>query len=96
MKQKYGLKLKPFSSTNSDSSRIYRMLENSCEGLNSYLADFFETIEILKEKKEKHPSETAEIDESIEFILVKIGQVTASMKSIAEEMPALVELKELQ
>jgi len=95
MKQKYELRLKPISTSNSDNLRIYEMLKNSCEGLNSYLADFFETVEILKEKKDKPSSENKEIDASIEFVLAKIDEVTSSMKSIAQEMHTLIELKEL-
>jgi len=95
MRQKYQLTLKPINTSNSDNLRIYDMLKNSCEGLNNYLADFFETIEILNEKKEKSPSERKEAEESIEFVLAKIDAVTESMKIIAEEMPSLIELKEL-
>ena len=51
MRQKYELKLKPIDTANADNLRIYEMLKKSCDGLNSYLADFFETIEILREKK---------------------------------------------
>lgn len=96
MRQKYELKLKPIDTTNSDNLRIYGMLEKSCEGLNNYLADFFETIEILKEKKEKPSVEQTEIDSSIEFVLAKIDEVTSSMKTIAEDMPSLIELKEYE
>lgn len=94
MRKKYQLKLKPISTTNSDNLRIYGMLKNSCEGLNSYLADFFETIEILKEKKDTHPAESREVEESIKFVLTKIDDVTLSMKAIAEDMHALIELIE--
>jgi len=92
MRKKFELKLKPISSSNSDNLRIYGMLKNSCDGLNNYLADFFETIEILKEKPD---TENKEAEESIQFVLTKIDEVTSSMKKIAEEMHALVELKEL-
>jgi len=96
MRQKYELHIKPITTSNSDNLRIYQMLKNSCEGLNNYLADFFETIEILNEKKEKPDSEQIEVKASIEFVLAKIDEVTSSMKNIAEDMPALVELKELK
>jgi len=94
MRQKYELKLKPISTSNSDNLRIYDILKNSCEGLNNYLADFYETIEILKEKKEKPSAESAEVDASIDFVLSKIDEVTESMKNIAQEMHTLIELKE--
>jgi hypothetical protein len=96
MRQKYELKLKPISTSNSDNLRIYGILKDSCEGLNNYLADFFETIEILKEKKDKPSAESREVDESIEFVLTKIDEVTSSMKIIAEDMHALIELIELK
>lgn len=96
MRPKYELKLKPINSTNEDNLRIYNMLKNSCDGLNSYLADFYETIEILKEKKDKPSAEPAEIEASINFVLSKIDEVTESMKNIASEMHTLIELKELK
>jgi hypothetical protein len=95
MKQKYELKLKPINSNNPDNLRIYDMVQKSCEGLNSYLADFFETVAILEEQKTKSGSDNKDIDESIEFVLVKIDEVTASMKSIVNDMPFLVELIEI-
>ena len=95
MRQKYELKLKPINTSNSDNLRIYDLLKNSCEGLNNYLADFYETIEILKEKKEKSTAEPAEVEASIEFVLTKIDEVTSSMKNIAQDMHALIDLIEL-
>jgi len=95
MRQKYELKLKPINTSNSDNLRIYGMLKNSCEGLNNYLADFYETIEILKEKKEKSAADPAEVEASMEFVLTKIDEVTESMKIIAQDMHALIELIEL-
>jgi len=94
MRKKYELKLKPINTSNSDNLRIYNMLKNSCDGLNNYLADFYETVEILKEKKDKPSAENAEVEASIEHVLSKIDEVTESMKNIAEEMHALIELKE--
>jgi len=96
MRQKYELKLKPINSTNPDNLRIYELLQKSCEGLNSYLADFFETVAILEEKKIKSGSDNSEIDESIEFVLTKIDEVTSSMKCIVNDMPSLIELIEIQ
>ena len=96
MRQKYELKLKPINSNNPDNMRIYEMLEKSCEGLNSYLADFFETVAILEEKKFKSGYDSNEIDESIEFVLTKIDEVTLSMKCIVNDMPSLIELVEIQ
>ncbi len=96
MRQKYELKLKPIDTANADNLRIYEMLKKSCDGLNSYLADFFETIEILREKKDKTSSEQMETESSIEFVLAKIDEVTSSMKTIAEDMPSLIELKEYE
>ncbi len=94
MRQRYVLELKPIVSTNVDNIRIYEMLKKSCDGLNSYLADFHQTIEILKEKRNLS-ADNASTDESIEFVLGKIDEVTASMKEIAGYMPSLITLKEL-
>ena len=95
MRQKYQLELKPIISANEDNLRIYGMLKKSCEGLNSYLADFYQTIEILKEKKAAGPGNGIATDESIEFVLGRIDEVTATMKEIAKYMPSLIELKEI-
>lgn len=94
MRQKYELKLKPINTSNSDNLRIYGMLKDSCEGLNNYLADFHETIEILKEKKDKSAADPAEVEASIDFVLTKIDEVTESMKNIAQDMHTLIELIE--
>ena len=95
MTQRLEIRLKPLNTTNADNLRIYEMLKNSCDGLNNYLADFFETVEILKEKKEEPSAERLEIQASIEYVLAKIEEITSSMKEIARDMPALVELKEI-
>jgi hypothetical protein len=91
MHQKYELILKPIPLTNEDNARIYEMLKNSCAGLNNYLSDFFETVAILKEKPD---SGHIDINESIQSVLGKIDEVTASMKKITQDMPEFVELKE--
>ena len=96
MRQKYELKLKPINSNNPDNLRIYEILQKSCGGLNSYVSDFFETIAILEEQKANSGSENYEIDESIEFVLTKIDEVTTSMKCIVNDMPSLIELKEVR
>ena len=96
MRKKYELKLKPINSDNPDNLRIYDILTKSCDGLNNYLADFFETVAILEEKKLKPYSDNNDIDESIEFVLTKIDEVTSSMKSIVNDMPSLIELIEIQ
>lgn len=95
MRQKYELKLKPINSNNPDNLRIYEMLNKSCEALNSYLADFFETVAILNEQKTQSGPDNSDTDESIEFVLTKIDEVTASMKSIVNDMPSLIELVEI-
>ena len=96
MRKKYELKLKPIINIeNPDNKRIFEMLEKSCEGLNSYVADFFETVAILKEQKIKSADNHTDIDDSIEFVLAKIDEVTASMESIVNDMPSLIELIEI-
>lgn len=94
MRQKYELKLKPINTENPDNKRIYEMLKQSCDGLNCYVADFFETVMILKEQQAQSGN-NIEIDESIKFVLAKIDEVTASMKSIVNDMPSLIELIEI-
>ena len=96
MRQKYELQLKPINSSNIDNLRIYDMLKKSCDGLNSYLADFHETVAILEEKKLKSGSDVNEINDSIEFVQLKINEVTSSMKSIVNDMPSLIELIEIE
>ncbi|HPB83293.1 MAG TPA: hypothetical protein PK200_14740 [Spirochaetota bacterium] len=95
------IELKPIDNDNEETVRIYNLTKESCERLNNYLLDFVETIQILTERKNKLAAggdftAVNEVDESIAFVESKISEVTDSMKRIAEWMPALVELKEVQ
>lgn len=95
MRQRFILELKPILSTNEDNLRIYEMLKKSCEGLNSYLADFHQTVEILNERRGLSGDDIA-TEENIQSVLGKIDEVTSSMKEIANHMPSLITLIELQ
>ena len=51
MKPAYRLKMKYVDSDNTETVRIYNMVNDACERFNIYLMDFFETLDILEEKK---------------------------------------------
>lgn len=98
MPEKRFLELKPLESKDTESVRIYNLARDACERLNNYLLDFFESIAILNEKKEKlwekkKSAELKEVEESIAFVYTKIEEVTASMEEIADQMDFLVEIK---
>ncbi|MCP4138235.1 MAG: hypothetical protein GY754_45150 [bacterium] len=92
------IKLKDFSSANTDSLRIFSNTQKAVENLNIYAADFFESIAILSENREKSlkkndHAKAEEITENILFVETKIKEVTESMQKIAAEMPFLVEFE---
>ncbi len=73
---------------NPETLRIYSEVEKSCERLNAYAMDFFETVKILKENLASGRSSEGEID----FVLGKIDELNAAMNEISHSMPELVEL----
>lgn len=93
MKPAYRLKMKYVDSDNPETVRIFNMVNDACERFNIYLMDFFETLEILEEKKRNGKSDD-ETDKSIESVRSRVEEVTAAMKDIAATMPSLVEFKE--
>ena len=93
MKPSCSLKMKYVESDNTETVRIFNMVNDACERFNIYLMDFFETLEILEEKKRNGKSDD-ETDRSIESVKSKIDEVTAAMKEIAATMPSIVELVE--
>ncbi|MBN1533098.1 MAG: hypothetical protein JXA20_10585 [Spirochaetes bacterium] len=93
------IELKPLVRHDPETLRIFNLTREACGRLNSYLMDFFETVKILKEKREAALSaddrdKVREIDESILFVETTISQVTESMEQIARDMPEYVELLE--
>lgn len=93
MKPAYSLKMRYVDSENPETVRIFNMVNDACERFNIYLMDFFETLEILEEKKMSGKSDD-ETEKSIESVRSRIEEVTAAMKDIAATMPSLVELTE--
>jgi len=93
MKPVYSLKMKYVDSDNPETVRIYNMVNDACDRFNIYLMDFFETLDILEEKKRNGKSDD-ETDKSIESVKSRIEEVTAAMKDIASTMPSIVELIE--
>lgn len=93
MNGKYMLELKPVISSNPETNRIYEITKDTCNRFNIYLADFFETVSILSEKKGRPGQDIQEIEESITYVRKKIDELLFSMENIAKEMPSLVILK---
>lgn len=93
MKPSYRLIMKHLESMNPETIRIFNMVNEACERFNVYLMDFFETLEILEEKKRNGKSDD-ETDRSIESVKSRIAEVTAAMNDIASTMSSIVELKE--
>jgi hypothetical protein len=97
MSHKLQLQLRPLERSSSDTQRIYESTKEACERLNSYYLDFFETIEILKEKRNKarvknDAATIRETTESIQFVEGKIEEVSQTMRTIAEENSFIVTL----
>ncbi len=71
------------------------MVCQSVERLNNYVADFYESIQILSENRNAclfrndRPG-AEEISGSIDFMESKIDEVSKSMEAIAHAMPELV------
>ena len=96
---KIKLELKPLETESPESVRIYEIAREATEHLNSYLFDFIETIQILKENKNefmenKEKKKAKEIDEHLQYIENKIATVVESMHKIADEMAFLVDIKD--
>ena len=94
MNTKYRLEIKPVDSENPETLRIYNMVNDACERFNIYVMDFFETLNILEEKKQIGKSDD-ETEKSIQSVVSRIEDVTAAMKEIAASMSAIAELKEI-
>ncbi len=92
--KKYRLILKPIDSDNAETIRIYNNLRESCERLNIYLADFFETVEILNEKKNSGVDFPGGAELNIEFVNGRINEVIKSMEDISQSMNSLVYMEE--
>ena len=94
MNTKYRLEIKPVDSENPETLRIYNMVNDACERFNIYVMDFFETLNILEEKKLDGKGDD-ETEKSIQSVVSRIEEVTAAMKEIAATMSAIAELKEI-
>jgi len=94
MKPAYRLVMKHVESDNPETVRIFNMVSEACERFNIYLMDFFETLEILEEKKMSGRSDD-ETDRSIESVKSRIEEVTAAMKDIASTMSSIVDLRDV-
>lgn len=91
MKPEFRLKMKYVESDNPETVRIFNMVNDACDRFNIYLMDFFETLEILEEKKQRGKGDD-ETERSIDSVKSRIEEVTAAMKDIAATMPSIVEL----
>ncbi len=95
MKPEYRLKMKYVESDNTETVRIFNMVNDACDRFNIYLMDFFETLSILQEKKQSGKSDD-ETEKSIDSVKSRIEEVTAAMKDIAATMPSIVELENIK
>lgn len=98
MEQKPMLKLKPIDKNDDESVRIFDMTGRTVESFNSYVADFFQTVVILRENLERAHTATdqekaAEMRAHIDHVERKIAELTEAMQRIADDMPALVEFE---
>ncbi len=99
MKNQTRLKLKPLEKADPDSLRIYDITRKTIEDFNGYVADFHETIRILRENQAKPEvmrdgEQTRVIDGDIRYIEDKIEELSRAMQKIAEDMSFLVEVEE--
>ncbi len=96
--ERMSLELKPLTSDDGDSVRIYRITEDACGKLNNYLLDFYGSISILRENLERFSTtgnreKALETLESIRSVIDRIREVTDSMEKINQDMPFLVEIR---
>lgn len=94
-KQKPALEIKPVVTDDPDSLRIYELAMNSVKNLNNYIADFFESINIMMENREillkkGDITKAEEMLSGMDYIEKKIEEVSRSMEAISETMPELV------
>lgn len=89
------LQLIPISRTDSQSLKLFGNLNESCQRLNHYLKDFFNTVSILKEdlKDTDDPGKRKEREESIRYVESRIDLVSAEMDKIARDFPDLVRVQ---
>jgi hypothetical protein len=92
MKPVYRIEMKHIESNNPETVRIYNMVNEECHRFNIYLADFYETLDILNEKKAAGKSDD-ETESSIEFVKSRIEELSSAMKEMAETMSSIVDLK---
>jgi hypothetical protein len=92
MKPVYRIEMKHVESNNPETVRIYNMVNKECCRFNVYLADFYETLDILNEKKTAGKSDD-ETEAGIESVTSRIEELSSAMKEMAETMPAIVDLK---
>lgn len=91
MKPVYRIEMKHIESDNPETVRIFNMVNEACNRFNIYLADFYETLDILDEKKASGKSDD-ETERSIEFVKSRIEEIKSAMKEMAETMPTVVDL----
>jgi len=90
------LHLKEYDYTDPEGLRIYELTRRNIESFNAYVDDFHESIEIIKEKMERHGDEAGvknRLTKDIEYIENKITELSMAMKNMADDMPFLIELK---
>lgn len=95
MKKK--LVLKQHDSSREATKKIYDLTRETCENFNSYYLDFFESLAILEEKRDKAEQEGKtkkrdEIDENIGYMQGKIEELSTFMADISQKMSQFVEL----
>ncbi|MDH5721432.1 MAG: hypothetical protein OEZ13_12570 [Spirochaetia bacterium] len=99
MNKKPRIQLKPISTENPYTLKIYESVKRSIEDLHIYIDDFLETKSILKENLEKFSKEKAneekskEVESHLSEIETKIEEVTDMMQKIADEMPLFVKFE---
>ena len=90
------LQLKPINISTDGTERIYQMVRETVESFNVYVADFYESVSILKEQHEKalssgSSSAVSEVEEKIRYMEKRIEELKSAMEKISAEMHTLVE-----
>jgi Mg2+ and Co2+ transporter CorA len=90
--------IKSVDTTDCETKRIYNYVKSTVDSFNAYVSDFLESISITVEKID-HPADMPrqddnELKERVFYLNTRITELVSSMKSIAAQMPSLVEYRE--
>ncbi len=78
-------------------TRIFELTRETCDRFNSYYLDFFESVAILGEERNKalaadDKEKVADVESRIDYMHGKIEELSDFMREITEKMPGFVEI----